>query len=269
MLASVIDALAVLPIPLLETARWQEIGAEYDPYKFNSFPFNASRQVNRATQVLKRALAEARTDGRIQRLPPLLTWQSVVDSAVGAVGVADALYAGLQGAGHRLVLFDVNRQPALRSVMRPGARAVIERLVGGPRGYTLDLVTNPDPDSARVAVQRLAPDGGQTLRDSGLDWPSNPVSHSHLALPFLPDDPVYGFLPGSGRGGIPSIGTWLLRGESGAITIGLGSLTRLRSNPFLPLIDADVVSVVSADFAAPLAAGPAADRRARSAAARP
>ena len=53
-----------------------------------------------------------------------------------------------------------------------------------------------------------------------------------------------------GRDGIPSIGSWLLRGESGAITISLGSLTRLRSNPFWPLIDADVGALVAQDMAA-------------------
>ena len=182
-------------------------------------------------------------------MPPVVAWQSVVDSTVGAVGVADKLYARLQGPGHRLVMFDVNRQEALRSVLRPGARALIERLVRGPRGYTLEVVTNADPGSSRVSVLRLAPDGVQTVRDTALAWPGNLVSLGHVALPFPPDDPAYGFLPGSGRDGIPSIGSWLLRGESGAITIALGSLTRLRSNPFWPLIDEEAGALVAADLA--------------------
>ncbi|HEX9195539.1 MAG TPA: hypothetical protein VF854_05910, partial [Azonexus sp.] len=61
----------------------------------------------------------------------------------------------------------------------------------------------------------------------------------------------YGFIPGSGRNGIPSIGSWLLRGENGAVTITLGSLTRLRSNPFWSLIDSDVGALVAADLAMP------------------
>jgi hypothetical protein len=69
-------------------------------------------------------------------------------------------------------------------------------------------------------------------------------------MPFRPDDSVYGFLPGSGRDGVPSIGSLLLRGESGALTVSLASLTRLRSNPFWPLIDADVGSIVAGDLAA-------------------
>ena len=54
--------------------------------------------------------------------------------------------------------------------------------------------------------------------------------------------------PGSGRHDIPSIGSWLLRGENGAVTITLGSLTRLRSNPFWTLIDEEVGELVAADL---------------------
>jgi hypothetical protein len=77
------------------------------------------------------------------------------------------------------------------------------------------------------------------------------VSLGHVALPFPSDDPAYGFVPGSGRDGIPSIGSWLLRGENGAITLSLGSLTRLRSNPFWALIDEDVASLMAQDLATP------------------
>ena len=112
------------------------------------------------------------------------------------------------------------------------------------------LVSNADGQQARIAVRRLAPDGSTEVRATALDWPSNLVSLGHVALPFPADDPVYGFLRSSGREGIPSIGSWLLRGENGAITIALGSLTRLRSNPFWPLIDEDVASLVALDLAA-------------------
>jgi hypothetical protein len=114
----------------------------------------------------------------------------------------------------------------------------------------LELVTNPDPRSGRISVQRFAPEGTRSDRETALAWPADVVSLGHVALPFPPDDPIYGFLPGSGREGIPSIGSWLLRGENGAITVSLGSLTRLRSNPFWSLIDDDVTAMVAADLAA-------------------
>jgi hypothetical protein len=169
---------------------------------------------------------------------------------VGSAGVVDQVYARLQGPAHRLVMFDINRVAELGGVARPAARALIERIERGPRGYTFDLVSNTAGQQPRVEVRRLAPDGAVELRAATLDWPANLVSLGHVALPFPADDPVYGFRPGSGRDGIPSIGSWLLRGENGAITLSLGSLTRLRSNPFWVLIDEDVASLVAQDVAA-------------------
>jgi alpha-beta hydrolase superfamily lysophospholipase len=249
-LAEVIDIFTVVPLPELDKARWQAIAPEFDPYKFNSFPVNASRQINRATRALQRSMEDAQRSGRLAELPPVVTWQSVVDSTVGSAGVVDQIYARLRGPAHRLVMFDLNRVPELGGVARLAARALIERIERAPRGYTLDVVSNAGGQQPRIDVRRLAPDGASDLREADLNWPANLVSLGHVALPFPADDPVYGFRPGSGRDGIPSIGSWLLRGENGAITLALGSLTRLRSNPFWPLIDEDVGGLVAQDLAA-------------------
>ena len=250
-LAEIIDLFSVVPIPVLEKVRWQQVIAEYDPFKFNSFPVNAARQVNRATRSLSRALASAVDSGRIAQLPPVVTWQSAVDASVGATGVVDTLYAQLPDARHRLVMFDVNRIAVMHGVQRPDAGALIARLHQMPRRYTLDIVSNARTGDDRVDLERTTPDGTRTTQETGLSWPAGLVSLSHVALPFPPDDPVYGFIAGSGRDGIPSIGSWLVRGENGATTIALGSLTRLRSNPFWALIEADVGALVSADLALP------------------
>ncbi len=249
-LAEVIDLFSVVPLPILDKVHWQDVSSEFDPYKFNSFPVNASRQINRATRALQRSLADAESAGRLARLPPLVAWQSVVDSTVGSRGVVDEVFARLRDPSHRLVMFDMNRSSALRGVARPAARELIESMAQSPRGYTLDIVSNGERADALVAVHRLFPDGARTSRDTALTWPQNLVSLSHVALPFPPDDPIYGFVRGSGHDGIPSIGSWLLRGESGAITLSLGSLTRLRSNPFWSLIDEDVAGLVAQDLAA-------------------
>ncbi len=247
-LASIIDFFSIIPIPLLEKVRWQNVNPEFDPYKFNSFPVNASRQVNRSTRALRESLLRARESGRIKQLPPIVTWQSVVDSTVGSLGAADLLYGNLNGADHHLVLFDVNRQRVFASLQRPQAGELIDRLAQQTRRYQLDIVGNANPDSPAISIRHLAPDGSQSTRETSLTWPANLVSLGHVALPFPPNDPVYGFLPGSGRNGIPSIGSWLLRGENGAVTITLGSLTRLRSNPFWTLIDEEIGTLVAADL---------------------
>jgi esterase/lipase len=246
-ISNLLEILTVIPIPQLQKARWQGIGVEYDPYKFNSFPINATRQVNRATKDLQYELEKAEESGRIARMPPVIAWQSVVDSTVGPNGVVDLLYARLHGPQHRLVLFDVNRHDALGSVQRPGAGALIDRLTKGGRGYTLDVVTNTATNDRHVSVRQMTPDGRLTVRDTALEWPETLVSVGHVALPFPPDDPAYGLNPGSGHAGLPSIGSWLFRGESGAVTVDLGSMTRPRSNPFWSLIDEGVGSAVDAD----------------------
>lgn len=246
-LANIIDIAGVVPIPVLDKVHWQEIVPEFDPYKYNSFPVNASRQVNRATRALHAALERAAADGSIARMPPVVAWQSVVDSTVGAGGVVGRLYAQLDGPQHRLVMFDVNRNNAYQSVQRPAARQLLERSAEGRRRYTMDVVTNGDTGSDAVVVHRLPPDGPAATRPTTLTWPRDLVSLGHVALPFMPDDPVYGIAPGSGHAGVPSIGSWQLRGESGATTISLGSLTRVRSNPFWSLIDADVGALADAD----------------------
>ena len=146
------------------------------------------------------------------------------------------------------MLFDVNRQRVFASVQRPQAGELIDRLAQQPRRYRLDIVGNANPDTNAIGIRHLTPDGSQSSSETPLAWPTNLVSLGHVALPFPPDDPVYGFLPGSGHNGIPSIGSWLLRGENGAVTITLGALTRLRSNPFWTLIDEEVGELVAADL---------------------
>jgi alpha-beta hydrolase superfamily lysophospholipase len=249
-LADIIDVFSFIPVPVLEKVRWQEVVAEYDPYKFNSFPVNASRQVNRATKTLQSELRAAAADGRIASMPPIVTWQSVVDSTVGSSPTVDLLYGRLSGAQHRLVLFDVNRSVKLASVQRPAARELIERVARGERRYTFELVSNAAPDTLDIMLYRLVPGGGVDAVPTGLAWPGDLVSLGHVALPFPPDDPVYGIRPGSGRAGLPSLGSLLLRGESGALTVSLGSLTRVRSNPFWSLVERQIDELASTDVEA-------------------
>jgi hypothetical protein len=249
-LANVIDLFSIIPVPVLEKVRWQEVVAEYDPYKFNSFPVNASRQVNRVTKALQSELAAAASDGRMASMPPVVTWQSVVDSTVGSAPTVDLLYARLSGAQHRLVMFDVNRGVKLVSVQRPAARDLIERVARGERRYTLELVSNASPDTLDITLYRMAPGAGVKETPTGLVWPNDLVSLGHVALPFPPDDPVYGIQPGSGRAGVPSLGSLLLRGEAGALTVSLGSLTRVRSNPFWSLVAGQIEELVNADLEA-------------------
>lgn len=240
-LSNAMDLASVAPFRPLQKAHWQEIRPEYDPYKFNSFAVNATRQVRAATLRLQASLAQAERSGSLASLPPTLAFQSVVDATVGASPTIDLLFARLTGARHRLVLFDVNRHGRLAPVQRPESRRLVDRAISGPRAWSLTLIVNRAPETGEVESRSYPPGGiDPKVRPLGLAWPQGVVSVGHVALPFPPDDPVYGFADGSGANGVPSLGTWLLRGEEGAVTFPLGAFTRLRSNPFWPVVADEV-----------------------------
>ena len=245
-LTRIIDALAFLPG--LEAARWQEILPEYDPYKYNSFAVNSTRQVLAATNTLARAIEQAQTAGLLDRLPPVIAWQSVVDSTVGAKGVFESVFGRLVGEQHELVLFDVNRLSVFRSLETARIVGLPELLPGLQRPHTLTVVANRNDASGLVVMRRRAPGQAWTEIDTGLAWPRGIVSVGHVALCFPPDDPVYGFIPGSGANGQPALGSLFLRGEAGALSLPLSVFTRLRSNPFFALIARRIDEMLDADF---------------------
>jgi hypothetical protein len=81
----------------------------------------------------------------------------------------------------------------------------------------------------------------------GLSWPAHVVSVGHVSVPFPPDDPLYGYMPGSGVNGVPSIGSWAVRGEEGALVLPLGALPRLRANPFWSVLKGQLDAVATGD----------------------
>jgi hypothetical protein len=251
-LANAMDLASILPFAPLQKTHWQEIRPEYDPYKFNSFAVNAIRQVRRATLSLQDSLAEAEDAGRLGSMPPVLAFQSVIDATVGTDPLVDLLFARLSGPQHRLVLFDVNRYRGVGTLQRPQTKLLVDRAAGGPRRYTLTVIANRSEDTQDVEARDYAPGSAEpSVRPLGLAWPAGVVSLGHVALPFPPDDPVYGYLPGSGANGVPSLGSWALRGEEGAITLPLGALTRLRSNPFWDVVVGAVGEACERPSAAP------------------
>jgi alpha-beta hydrolase superfamily lysophospholipase len=245
-LARIIDVLAFLPG--LEAAHWQTIEPEYDPYKYNSFAVNSTRQVLAATSSLARAVERTQAAGLLDKLPPVTAWQSVIDSTVGARGLFDSVFGRLSGEQHELVLFDVNRLAAFRSLQTSRVAGLPQLLSTLQRSHTLTVVTNRDDSSDSVVMRRRAPGQPSTETETGLAWPRSIVSVGHVALCFPPDDPVYGFLPGSGANDEPALGSLFLRGEAGALAVPLSVFTRLRSNPFFALIARRVDELLDADF---------------------
>jgi len=94
------------------------------------------------------------------------------------------------------------------------------------------VITNATPRTLQVKELRAeAGTGRQTAQLLALEWPRAVFSLSHLALPFPPDDPLYGYETPSDPQHL-QLGRIEARGEIGVLTLPLWLLTRQRSNPF-------------------------------------
>ena len=77
-----------------------------------------------------------------------------------------------------------------------------------------------------------------------MSWPSGIYSLSHVAIPFAPDDPVYGTgNMGGDYHGIP-LGALQPRGETNLLVTPLNRLMRLRHNPFFAYVEHRVAAEI-------------------------
>ena len=90
-----------------------------------------------------------------------------------------------------------------------------------------------------------------TRRELGLAWPPEMFSLTHVALPFAPDDPLYGFESSGAIPGLLPLGRLSPRGERDVLTIGADTLMRLSSNPFFPFVAERIGQWVAAKPAEP------------------
>ena len=78
-----------------------------------------------------------------------------------------------------------------------------------------------------------------------LTWPAGVISLSHVALPFPPDDPLYGQGP-PGKEGVIFLGQMAIQGERGLLKIPSDFLMRLRFNPFYIFLETRVLEWLDA-----------------------
>jgi alpha-beta hydrolase superfamily lysophospholipase len=233
-------------VPGLGGLAWLLIEREFDPFKYNSFTTNAGEQVHRLTHLVA-GRVEARARSHPDRaLPPTLVIKSNADATVATDAVVDRLLGRLDPHRHELVLFDVNRCDAKSILLFADPRALATRVVGDGRlPFTLTLVTNESPESRAAVARRQAPYSSEFSETEplGLSWPAGVISLSHVALPFPPDDPLYGRRPPESEN-ILFLGEMAIQGERGLLTLPLDWLLRLRYNPFYDYLEARVLSWV-------------------------
>ena len=230
--------LAGLPaiLPAFAKAAWLGIVPEFNPFKYNSFPVNGARQSHRLTQALQERIARYSREGKLGQLPPVLTFQSLIDFTVSTRAIVSALYAHLPENGSELVLFDVNRTAKFGPLLRNSADTALARYVpSGLRRYRLTIITNADDKSDGV-IERVteANSDADKSRSLGLSYPSGFYSLSHVALPFPTSDALYGITPDPSENFGENLGALAPRGERNVLIASLDSLMRASSNPFFP-----------------------------------
>lgn len=222
----------------LEKLAWNAIQPEYDPYKYGSFAVNAGDLVYRLTNEIQTDLVRLGGNGRLGEFPPLLAFSSVVDATVSAPALVSGLFDRLPAGDRELVLFDINRFAEIDPIRKSDPGGVIGALRDDrDRAYALSLVTNENERSRQVVVWTRKP-GESDAVDAhlGLSWPRDVYSLSHVALPFPPEDPLYGGRRESKGPGI-HLGDTALRGEKGVLQIPASDLLRLRWNPFYSYVE--------------------------------
>jgi alpha-beta hydrolase superfamily lysophospholipase len=219
-------------LPRFSKTAWLEIVPEFNPFKYSSFPVNAARQSYELTAQLSEKLAAIEASGAASRLPPVLAFQSVVDSTVLGDAVVSGLFASLPDNGSELVLFDVNRAAALDLLLSEATLSRLAQLVPKePQRYRITVIGNSAQD-VRVAERARAPGSTQPQsRALGLEYPRVFFSLSHVALPFPPTDSLYGTDPDGEEYGV-NLGNQAPRGELGTLLRGADALVRASCNPF-------------------------------------
>ena len=230
----------------LEKLAWNDILPEYDPFKYGSFAVNAGHIVYQLTNKIQQRLTALGKAGKLERVPPILAFSSIVDATVSTPALVSNLFQQLPAAGQELVLFDINRMAEIEPIMKCDPAAVIRALQANPDPtFTLSLVTNENPQSRKVIVRSQHPgEPGPGDSDVGLYWPEDLYSLAHVALPFPPQDSLYGRRPEGKSPGI-RLGDVALRGERGVLQIPAADMLRLRWNPFYPYIEKRVLDFLA------------------------
>jgi alpha-beta hydrolase superfamily lysophospholipase len=237
---------AVGTIPYFAQSKWMDIQPEYNPFKYNSFPAFAGQQTTEITREIQSEIEREANLGRIKALPPILAFTSLVDSTVETWSTIDALFGRLQDNGSELVLYDVNRSAVALGLLESSFDDRLAALLRSPeRKYRLSLVTNARAGAPEVVVKSLAP-GSTTATEEvpGLAWPPQIFSLSHLAVPFRPDDPLFGIAPDPSQDYGVRLGLLAPRGERGVLTVPIDQLMRLNCNPFFPYQEARIRAAI-------------------------
>ena len=225
----------LLGLPKLE---WNSITLEYDPFKYGSFAVNAGDVVYRLTQRINAGIDRARSMQALERLPPILAFQSIVDATVSTPALIDGLMANLPARGDELVVFDIDRTEGAEILMARNPSDDIQTAMGdGDLPFSISVVTNRLTGTNEVEVVHQAERSAvRTATPLHSEWPEDVVSLTHVALPIPPTDELYGNVAYRNPDRL-HLGNLSLRGERGLLLIPASDQLRMRWNPFFNYLE--------------------------------
>jgi len=224
---------ALASVEGLEKLAWTSLLPEFDPYKYNSFAINAGAQIYDLTERIDRTVKRLKKNGKLSAFPPILGFVSLVDATIPPATLVDRLLLPIGSGRNELVMFDVNRNAKSERYFRPDIWKLRNRLLDEtPLPFRFTLLTNENPESVRIhAVHKDVASVTTMTEELPYSWPAGVYSLSHVALPFPPDDPVYGMRPPE-DGDAVYLGRVELQGERGILRIPAEHFNRIRCNPF-------------------------------------
>ncbi len=221
---------AISWIPFFEKFEWLSILPEIDPFKFTSFPKRAAWELYKISTRTHKQLSQPT---EAAKLPPILTFQSLIDNTISASAIVTNLYNKLPANGSDLVVYDINRNSTLLHLMKnvPGDPANYFESAA-PLNFRVTILRNRDRYNLNVESWTLAAGQSVPVIDrTNLDWPIGIYSLSHIALPFPANDQVYG--DGSVRNDNNVVfGALAPRGEQGVLQLTSDYFLRARYNRF-------------------------------------
>ena len=219
----------------LDKLEWNSLQIEYDPFKYTSFAVNAGDVVYRLA-LHNQALLASMTPQQLKLVPPILTFQSVIDATVSSAAVIDNLYRFLPEGQHQLVLFDINRINVNTDLLIDDPlNAMKATLLQPALPYRLSLIENQSSDTTLVQVHDFGRYTESSPEQLSLAWPPQVYSLSHIALPFAADDSLYGTKVDRKAHRI-QIGNAASRGERGMFSVSASEMLRQKYNPFFPYL---------------------------------
>jgi hypothetical protein len=230
--------LALAALPWFRKFAWMDIEVEYDPYKYNSFPKNGGFLAYQLSENIVTKMAKVNSNEHAA-LPPVIAFQSVVDSTVRTDALIYNVFDKLPENGHELILFDVNRSEIIQHFMKDNQSDLLaEMQAKAPTAYKYTLVTNQNERTTQVQSRSRAAGAIDSIDvDLPLAWPGDVYSLSHVAIPFAPTDAKYGAYDENGLPIPDSFNNRAPRGERAVLALPLNRLMRLRYNPFFAYVE--------------------------------